>query len=290
MANSECLNYVCVAIDLDGNRACRHIESYCGDMAALGRDDYAECVADYADYSLAGSFEIDGSTNCFPSAEACESICNPGRVVSTQTTSSAQPETNIISSKTYKPAVSYQKQIDITYNTNYGLGINPYTSSDEIDYNREPYFTNVNPEYRYGYKPTENIEPENKICICGFSNNTRNTGSNRYISDEIKNQGFTKLDDVGLLPNQNMRNGNFNFITGKIEYNREPPTTYSKNIVHDNAQNNNVPPKIATGGNDQLIFSQVMNEPYPISPSDTLTTGQALQCSLVWVCINNIYE
>lgn len=183
----------------------------------------------------------------------------------------AQPISNVISSREYKPAISYQKKIDIEYNPNYGLDID----------------VNVDSEYRYSLsiKDTENWEPARAI-LSNFDINTKNTGSNRSSANSLKNQGFTKLDDVGPLIIQNMRGGNFNFTTGRIQYNNDPIIQYSKNILYDNAQKSNLVTAYQTSSNQKQAFSPlVIDEFYPEFIPDTITVDR---CALYWVCVNDI--
>lgn len=184
----------------------------------------------------------------------------------------AQTITNVTSSRIYKPAISYQKKIDIEYNGNYGLGI-------DVD---------VTSEYRYTLpvKDSTNSESTSRIKLSNFDANTKNTGSNRSATDSIKNQGFTKLDDVGPLPIQNMRAGNFNFTTGKTEYNNNPIIQYSKNIVYDNTQQRNTLPTYQTSGNSKQTFSPlVIGESSPEFFPNAVTVDK---CALYWICINDL--
>lgn len=188
-------------------------------------------------------------------------------------TTPAQPITNVTSSRIYKPAISYQKKIDIEYNPNYGLGL-------DID---------ATSEYRHSISIDESatINPllsNSKFAY--FSNNTKNTGSNRSTVNDLRKQGFTKLDDVGPLPIQNMKAGNFNFTTGQIEYNHDPIIQHYKNILYDNAQEQISRPTYQTSANNKKVFSAlILGESYPEFVPQTIETNK---CTIYWVCVNDI--
>lgn len=243
MPNSQCLDYVCVALDLD-TTGCIHVESYCADMAALGRDDYAECIADYVDYNLVyGDLQLDGSNNCFQSLEACQSICNPTRAVSPPTTSSTRP-TVINNAKNTTATISYQKNINIAYNPNYGLGIN----------------TGVDSEYRYSMTINESTSVNPLVStgkLANFSNNTKNTGTNRTQSIASDRQTVVQKDRINI--GKAIQNNAINTLTGKFKP-ESIPIIDEKIISLDNSKNRN---------SSTIVFSK------PQKPSIINTTNQS---------------
>lgn len=118
------------------------------------------------------------------------------------------------------------------------------------------------------------------------SNNTKNTGSNRNIFIERQSSGYIVLDSIGPLINTNMRNGNFNFTSGSIQYSpiNPPIIQYSKNIVLDSSKQYSRPVFKYSAPNPINKLS-VGIDIYPDFSPDSKNDPV---CTTVWVCIQDI--
>lgn len=96
----------------------------------------------------------------------------------------------------YKPSIGYQKNIDINYNDGFKL-----KDSD------------IYISYRYSL-PAVDGDSINSITIGNYSN-TKNIGSNR----NLYSPQTVIIDSPGVLLQQSMVAGYFNFTTGKLQDN-----------------------------------------------------------------------